>query len=845
MAVPAEGPPETAPEAEQFITVPVPVPPTLTDFEIPPPAATVLNESPAAVPDVLYRYSTAILAGVSFLVVVLGALLAAVLQLNRKLKFALESAQVLERDLRRTAESLEARVGERTGELMLRTDVLDRINRAMPLEDILVALARQVESRHHSTVCVILLLEPAGSYKSYGTIRKLPDCYLKLAQDFDTDGNGTPVGKRVVVHDVTQLPWWRPFRSETRRTGLRACWVQPVLDHGGAAIGSVVLFHRNPKRPPGGAEAAQLEDYARLVSLAVDHERTGEELRIAATAFESQDGIFVTDVNRVIIRVNKAACEISGYSREEMLGQTPRMFRSDRHDEAFYREMYQALESQGFWRGEVWNKRKNGVVYPQWQTITAVTAHDGKVTNYVSAFTDITAYKMAEDQIRHLAFYDSLTRLPNRRLLIDRLEKALVATARTKRHGALMFLDLDNFKTLNDTYSHELGDLLLVEVGRRLQECVRAKDTVARLGGDEFLVMMEELDGNSDHAAVQAAAVAEKIRAALAKPYRLESKQESSLGGVVEHQCTSSIGVTLFNDQEGTSGEYLKRADLAMYQAKAAGRNAIRFFDPAMQLALANRSALADDLRQAIALGQLRLLYQVQVDAAGQPIGAEALIRWDHPQRGSIPPSEFMPLAEETGLILGLSEWVLKTACDRLAEWAYRSDTRHLQLAINISARQFRQSDFVNTVRTIIAEAGVEGSRLKLEITERIVLEDIDEAITKMGLLKAIGVGFAMDDFGTGYSSLSYLQRLPIDQVKIDSSFIQSLPGHTGHATIVRTIIALCRNLGLGVIAEGVETEAQRAFLVGRGCNCFQGYLFGRPVEEPEFIDSVVSRLTA
>jgi diguanylate cyclase (GGDEF)-like protein/PAS domain S-box-containing protein len=795
--------------------------------------------------DVLQRYWAPVLTGAGSLAVILAGLLISMLRLNKRLKTALANSHHLHRDLKRTTETLEARVAERTGELTLRTEVLDLISQGRSLDTILISLARLVESRHPGTVCVILLLEADQTYRTYGTIKNLPNCYRQLSRSSNAKTQNAAIDHPVFVNDVLQLSWWKPFRMETRTTGLRACWAQPILNHDKEAIGSVSLFHRQPKKPPNGAESAQLEDYARLSFLAVDHDRTDMELRIAATAFDTQDGVYVTNADRVIIRINEAACDITGYSREEALGQTPRLFRSDKHDDAFFKDMYEAIANQGYWRGEIWNRRKNGVVYPQWQTITAVKTPDGAITHYVAAFTDITAHKMAEDQIRHLAFYDSLTRLPNRRLLIDRLEKALIATARTKRHGALMFLDLDNFKTLNDTHSHEMGDLLLIEVGRRLQECVRAKDTVARLGGDEFLVMMDDLDENSASAAIHAATVAEKIRNALAKPYVLTPAPSSHAVGTIEHQCTPSIGVTLFNDHEGSSAEYLKRADLAMYQAKSAGKNAIRFFDPAMQRALANRTELAEDLRQAIDQGQLQLLYQVQVDAEKTPIGAEAFIRWDHPLRGAIPPSEFIPLAEETGLAIGLSQWVLKTACRHLSDWAYHPEMRHLQLAINISARQFRQPDFVNSMRTAVAETGVNSNKLLLEITENIVLEDIDEAITKIGLLKAIGVRFVMDDFGTGYSSLSYLQRLPIDQVKIDGSFIRKLPDHIGDAAIVRTIIALSRNLGLHVVAEGVETEAQRVFLVSKGCNYFQGYLFGKPVEERELVNYVQARLTS
>jgi diguanylate cyclase (GGDEF)-like protein/PAS domain S-box-containing protein len=786
----------------------------------------------------LYQeHSPTLLGGSTALLLALGVLLAYLLRLNRRLRSALNSAARLEQDLRQTTGTLEARVAERTADLSLRGEVLDRISRGVALQDIFKDFSRQVEQRHSGVQCCIVLQESAGGYVAYGVGRPPPDCYLKLAQSVDTAGASSPVATRVIIPDVLHLPWWRPYRSITRKTGLRSLWIEPILDHRARVAGCLLLLHRQPQKTPRGSESAQLEDYARLAALAIDHHRTEQELRIAATAFETQDGILVTDATHVIVRANRAACEITGYPEAELLGRSALLFRCDRHDAAFYQAIDAALAGDGYWRGEIWHRRKNGEVYPQWQTITAVAGGDGGVTHHVTSFSDITAHKQAEEQIRLLAFYDPLTRLPNRRLLIDRLEQALISSVRSRRHGALMFLDLDNFKVLNDTQSHHMGDLLLVEVGRRLQQCVRAKDTVARLGGDEFLVMMEDLDENAAHAAVHAEAVAEKIRNTLAQPYFLNAGSDADGPHTVEHQCTSSIGITLFHDQEGRSDDYLKRADLAMYQAKAAGRNAIRFFDPAMQENLARRTALADDLRKAIALDQLHLLFQLQVDGESRPTGVEALIRWSHPERGTIAPKDFMPLAEETGQVASLGLWVLGAACRRLASWALLPETRGLSLAVNLSSRQFRQPDFVGGLRRLLAETGVDPSRLTLELTEALILEDVDDAITKMGLLKALGVRFAMDDFGTGYSSLSYLQRLPIDQIKIDGSCIRELPDNIGSAGIVRTIIGLCGNLGIPVVAEGVETAAQYRFLRDKGCRYFQGYLFGQPLEEAQLLE--------
>lgn len=467
---------------------------------------------------------------------------------------------------------------------------------------------------------------------------------------------------------------------------------------------------------------------------------------------------------------------------------------------------------------------------------------DGK-TLLFSIVHDITERKQLQDQMRDLAFYDPLTKLPNRRLLLDRLGKALVSCARTRRHGALMFLDLDHFKTLNDLHGHDIGDRLLVEVGERLTQCIREQDSAARFGGDEFVVMIEELSRNSGDAAVQAENIAEKIRAALAQPYLL--KRMANAGGEAEtitHHCSSSIGVTVFRDHGESLEQLLKWTDMAMYRAKEAGRNVIRFFDPEMQTAIETRAALERDLRVALDQRQFSLFYQIQVDARGKPQGAEVLLRWMHPERGMVSPAQFIPLAEETGLILPIGAWVLDTACARLKQWQGRKPFNGLTLSVNVSARQFRQADFVAQVKETVARHGIDPMTLKLELTESLVLDNIDDTIRKMKALKEIGVRFSMDDFGTGYSSLSYLKRLPLDQLKIDQSFVRDLATDQGDKVMVMTIVDLGMNFEVDVIAEGVETEAQFKLLHRYGCTSFQGYLFSKPVPVEAFEALIVEQ---
>jgi len=469
---------------------------------------------------------------------------------------------------------------------------------------------------------------------------------------------------------------------------------------------------------------------------------------------------------------------------------------------------------------QVQRRRADGSL--MWASISGspIFDADGRFTGYRGIGRDISARRRDEDKIERLAFYDALTGLPNRRLLIDRLQNALAFCDREGLTGALLFIDLDNFKDLNDTQGHDMGDQLLKQVAVRLGDCVRDVDTVARLGGDEFVVMLQKLSSDPHEAATHAEGVGRKILATLNKAFQL---------GGNEYHSTPSIGIALFQDNRLTIDELLKRADLAMYQAKAAGRNTARFFDPAMQAAASARATVEADLRQALLRNEFVLYYQPVVDENRHTTGVEALVRWSHPQRGLLSPAEFISVAEQTGLILPLGQWVLQAACAQLVEWSLRAETRRLTIAVNVSARQFRHPEFSSQILTLLRESGANPYRLKLELTESLLLTDFDDAIVKMSELRSIGVGFALDDFGTGYSSLSYLKLLPLDQLKIDQSFVRDVLSDPNDAAIARTILTLADSLDLRVVAEGVETEGQRRFLLDSGCKAFQGYLFGKP----------------
>ena len=409
---------------------------------------------------------------------------------------------------------------------------------------------------------------------------------------------------------------------------------------------------------------------------------------------------------------------------------------------------------------------------------------------------------------------------------MDRLQQVLVNGARSGLTTAVLFVDLDNFKTLNDTRGHEVGDLLLKDVAQRLRSCVREQDTVARLGGDEFVVVLQNLSSDAPEAAAQARTLGELILAQLRQPYELAGH---------EHHFTASIGVTLLNHQRDSVDEVLKQADMAMYRAKGAGRNTLRFFDPDMQQAVNRRALLETELHNGLRRAQFLLLYQPQVDSQGRVTGAEALVRWQHPVQGMVPPSEFIPLAEESGLILPLGQWVMETALRQQARWQQDPLFAHLSLAINVSARQFLQDDFVAQVLALVQQTGANPAQIKLELTESLLLANVDSVIATMRALKAHGLGFSLDDFGTGYSSLSYLKRLPLDQIKIDQGFVRDVLLDASDAAIARSIIALAGSLGLSVIAEGVETTAHHQFLLAHGCQAFQGYLFGRPLTLEDF----------
>ncbi|WP_310735916.1 EAL domain-containing protein [Colwellia sp. BRX10-5] len=551
-----------------------------------------------------------------------------------------------------------------------------------------------------------------------------------------------------------------------------------------------------------------------------------KELMIAATVFESQEGMLITDASNRIIRVNSAFASITGYSNEDVIGQKPSVLSSEKQSAGFFITMWDSINNTGAWQGEIYNTRKNGEIYPEYITITAVKDAQGIVTNYVETLTDITLIKASADKIISLAYYDVLTHLPNRSLLLDRLEQALTASAESGQRGAVLCIDLDHFKNLNDTLGHDMGDLLLKQVAERLIACIYTKDTIARIGGDEFVIILENLSDSAIEAAAETNNIIEKIAFTLSKPYQLNTHF---------YQSSSSIGATLFMGHELKSKELLKQADIAMYQSKGKGRNAITFFNSVMQDKITARVDIENELRVAIEQQQFQLHYQIQVDHIGRPFGAEALIRWPHPKRGLISPLSFIPVAEDTGLIITIGQWVLETACAQLNRWDKDELTRYLTLSVNVSAKQFFQTDFAAQVIATVRRYDINPTKLKLELTESMLVESIENFISTINTLKEIGIKISLDDFGTGYSSLQYLKKLGIYQLKIDQSFVRDIATDIHDQVIVRTIIAMAHSLDINVVVEGVETEEQRQVLLTIGCSHFQGYLFSKPVHIDEF----------
>ena len=707
------------------------------------------------------------------------------------------------------------------------TQVLELLNNGEALPAILETIARSVEQENPTMLCSIAIVDHDEKHLTIAAAPSLPDSYISatdgmpLYSTLCSRGAAINTAETAIVQNTQLDPLCQPYRDLTVKVGLSACWSEPIIDRFGKTLGVITLHHHEVITPTAG-DLKLIKHAAHLSALALEKSKDREALQLASLVYEnSSEAILITDTDSVIIAHNPAFTELTGYTLNEVIGKKPNMFKSDRQNEDFYRAMWKAINTTGYWQGEIWNKRKNGEIYPQWLTINTIYNPDGSVYRRVALFSDISQKKQSEQIIWQQANFDPLTGLPNRRMFHDRLAQEIKKSHRAGLPLALMFLDLDHFKEINDTLGHHTGDLLLIEAARRIADCVRESDTVARLGGDEFTVILSEID---DPNCVER--IARHMVQKLSEPFQL--RNETTYVSV-------SIGITLYPDDAIAIEDLLKHADQAMYASKNQGRNCYNYFTPSMQEAARNQMKLTNDLRGALADHQFQLFYQPVVALATGVIDkAEALIRWRHPVRGLISPAEFIPIAEKTGMIVEIGDWVFCEAARQNALWR-ASHHQQFQISVNKSPIQFHRSSSHTDWFEYLQALGLPGQSIVVEITEGLLM-DADTAITERLLqFRDAGIQVSLDDFGTGYSSLSYLKKFHIDYLKIDQSFVHNLTPHSDDMALCEAIIVMAHKLGIQVVAEGIETAIQRDLLAAAGCDYGQGYFFSRPVPANEF----------
>jgi len=724
--------------------------------------------------------------------------------------------------------------------------LLEMLATQTSLSTLLETYTRSFESSFTDVICSVLLMDPDGVHLRHGAAPSLPQAYcaaidgLAIGPAVGSCGTAAFSKQTVIVSDIEIDPRWQDFKDLARAHGLRACWSVPILSTQGAVLGTIANYHRQACSPQA-TELQALQRSAYLLGLVLEHHQMLQTLATHEAALRESEARYRTLVEwspeavavhhaGVISYVNAACIKLlHATCAADLLGKHIADLLHPEDRERGLARAKQALESgiPAPMIEERLLRLDGGTATVEIQS-TAIM-YDGTPAVYVVAH-DLSKRREDKETIHHLAFFDALTNLPNRRLMLDRLQQALTSSARQKLCGALLMLDLDHFKQLNDLLGHNVCDALLLQAAQRMQACVRMSDSVGRVGGDEFMVLLDPVTDSVSHAAQYTDTVAQKILAKLAEPYLLQGKSYTS---------TASIGVMVFMQDMQDRDDVVKHADAAMYQAKAAGRNTVFFFDPAMQAQAVAQAEFEQEMRLGFEEKEFTLFYQLQVDTAGVPIGVEALVRWRSAKRGMVSPLEFISLAEENGMILPLGQYVLEAACAQLVQWAADPATAHWTVAVNVSARQFAHVDFVSNVLMALQKSGANPQRLKLELTESMLVKNVDAVIVKMNAIKALGVSFSLDDFGTGYSSLSYLKLLPLAQLKIDQSFVRDLLSDPNDAIIARTIIGLGHSLGMRVIAEGVEQAAQRDLLIGMDCDAFQGYYFGHPMPADQLLQSL------
>ena len=703
-------------------------------------------------------------------------------------------------------------------------DMLSMITDEAATSVVLDSLALFAERQSEGLLCSILLLSTDGKRLTHGSAPSLPAFYVRaldgsaIGPYAGSCGAAASSGKPVVAEDLMTDPNWEPWRDLASRAGLRACWSHPILSADGHVLGTFALYRAEPGAP-SAMDVELVRRSAGLAAIALERAQHHEDRRLAKVVFEqSLEGIMVTDTDDRIIMVNRSFELLTGYCATEVIGRVPDLLDPGRDDATSRSARRDALAAVGRWSGEAWGRKRTGETYPVAMSVASVCDAEGATSHYISILADVSDQKMQAARIEQLAFYDSLTGLPNRALFLDRLEQTLASSKRHGGQGAILFLDLDRFKEINDSLGHAVGDMALVEVSRRFQAVSRKEETLARLGGDEFVLIAE----NADHQT--AVRIASRLQRVLSEPLDLMG-QAYSVG--------ASIGIAFYPADGTTSEDLIKRTDIAMYQAKANG-GGYRLYQAEMGVELEKRLNIAKRLGRAMDAGQLQLYYQPQFDLGSEKLmGAEALLRWQDSVLGWISPAEFIPIAEERGMMGPLGDWVLREACRQVNAWADSGLRLDGRLAINVSALQMEDPDIVGRLLEIVHEAGLSPDRFELELTESSMMVDPERAVEVMELLSAAGFGLSIDDFGTGYSSLAYLKRFAADQIKIDISFVRNMLTDADDHTIVTTIIAMARSLGLQTTAEGVEEAGQAAALLALGCDFAQGYFFGRP-ESPQ-----------
>lgn len=720
--------------------------------------------------------------------------------------------------------------------LILQQAVLESIAQGDDHRAILDQVCRLEEQLLPNSVGTVMLLDEAGEYLNvYAAPSLPPEGIARLNGLRPGPGSGScgnvvyQSAPQFVSHTFTD-PRWQDHRAVAEDFNICSCWSMPIYSAERKMIGTFALSSFE-HRSPSPFHQKLLEIGASIIGIVLERNRAQESLYLFEMAFAgSEEGFMILDMNKRILTVNPAFTRIFGYASREIIGQPQSRLRSDQHDEEFYAALWHSVHNFGHWRGEVWARRKNGEVFPQWLSVSVVKDAEGHTTHYIGTFTDISQRKTAEARIQYLSSHDALTGLPNRVLFQDRLENAINVAARDHHRVALLNLDLDNFKLLNDSLGHSAGDALLRTVSSRLKRCIRETDTLSRLGGDAFLIALTDVKNiESIHTMLI------EIQDQVATPMDIGGRTLS---------LTCSIGVAVYPDDGDQFETLLKRADKAMYHAKEAGRNTCHFFTEQINTDSLAHLRTAHSLRIAVKQKQFTLHYQPQIGLrTGQLLGVEALIRWNHPTEGLISPGQFIGIAEQTGLIVEIGDWVLREACRQAVAWQ-QAGLPPFVVAVNISVVQFRRGNFEQSVLSALEESGLAPQYLEIELTESVLLDDMDTMLSLMSRLKALGIKLAIDDFGTGYSSLAYLKRFKVDRLKIDQSFVRDIARDPDDRAIVSAIIQMARSLNLRSIAEGVETLEQLEFLRAQGCDEAQGYFYSRPVP-PEAFETFVRAMGA